>query len=156
MATLLGPTKISSTMDSYNRVQMHFFRYSPGDVDAGAGDYYIHLKTNIPRYSSAMYMIEAVGYNYGIGQSIRCAWTGYMYNDPGYTVYAPNQFQGYPGLTAHGQYVSSDNFLVLRATAATLRWPSFTLSAYQMNPVPVIDPVRITATAANLTSGAHF
>jgi hypothetical protein len=151
MAMLLSPTKIHDSIAT--RIQMNFYRYSEGNLGAGQ---FIHLKTNMARYSGLMYMIEAVGYNYGLAQSIRCSWTGYLYDLVPTTIYNPTQFQGYPGLTAHGQYLSSDNFVVLRATASTLNWPSFNLSCYQMNPVGVNSNVMITAVATNTTSGAHF
>jgi hypothetical protein len=151
MATLLAPTRINSGTSQLT--QMHFYRYSVNDVGSNN---FIHLKTNIARYCGAMYMIEAVGRNYNLAQPIRCAWTGYMYDLVPTTIYNPTQFQAYTGLTAHGQYLSSDNFLVLRATATTILYTAFTLSIYQLNPVVNIPNVAITAVATNTTSGAHF
>jgi hypothetical protein len=151
MATLSWPTTIHDA--GYNRAQLNICQYqNQGDQTAK----YIHMKTNILRYSSVMYMIEAIGYNYGTAQSVRCAFTGYMYDLAGQTIYNPTQFTNYPGLTAHGQYLSSDNYLCLRFSAASAYYLGFVLNVYQMNPIQVQHYVLVSDFVTNTTSGAHY
>ena len=50
--------------------------YNVANLSSGGGQYY-HMKLNITHQSYAMIMIEAVGYNYGVGIPLRCAWNFY-------------------------------------------------------------------------------
>jgi hypothetical protein len=154
MATLNYPLIITDTVS--NRVQMNICQYqNQGDQTPK----YIHMKTNIARYSSVMYMIEAIGYNYGMAQSVRCAFTGYMYDDgtrPGITIYNPTQFTNYPGLTADGQYLSTDNYLCLRLYAASVYYCGFVLNVYQPSPVSTQASVGISGFITTTSSGAQY
>lgn len=153
----LAPTKIILPLNypTYNRVDLNFYRHGA----TYSATTYIHIKTNIARYSGVMYMIELNGYNYGHAQAIQCAFTGYMYDDgsrPGITIYNPTQFQAYPGLTADGQYLSSDNFLVLRCFKSDVTYANFSMDCYQTNPITSTVSPQVTAIAVNNTSGAHY
>lgn len=150
----LAPVKIvlPNFYPAHNRVDLNFFRwgtYSPNTT-------YIHIKTNIVRYSSVMYMIEAIGYNYNLSQSIQCAHVGYTYSLAPNTIYNAGQFQAYNGLTAHGQYLSSDDFVVLRFFAADCTYAAFSLNCYQTNPVAATVSPQVTAIVLNNTSGVHY
>jgi hypothetical protein len=151
MATLTWPTIIAD--GAFNRAQLNICQYqNQGDQTPK----YIHMKTNIARYCSAMYLIEAIGYNYGTAQSIRCGFTGYMYDLTGQTIYNPTQFTNYPGLTADGQYLSSDNYLCLRFYTTSAYYCGFVLNVYQMNPTSIQPNVQVSAFVTNTTSGAHY
>lgn len=88
-----------------------------------------HVKLNIPTQDNSMWMIEAVGYNYGSGQSIRTSWVWYSYVASGGVSY-----QGYaniyPGMTAASVYNSSDGYVCLRADFSNTYFTGFTLNAY--------------------------
>lgn len=133
------------------RMDLNFFQFGTHTVGAT----HLHLKTNIARYSSVMYMIEAVGYSYDRTQSIQCAFTGYMYHLVPTTIHNPTQFQAAPGLVADGQYLSSDNFLVLRFSSTAAAYAAFVLNCYQMNPVGKVNP-QVTAVLHNTNAGAAF
>lgn len=154
MANLRG-TKFSSSVNfgtvtpSYN-VQRDFGRCSTTMNIAG----YWHIKTSLPFQGSAMWMIEAVGYAYGVSQSIRCAWTGYSYASQS-TIFNPQQFQAYPGLTADGQYYSTDNCVVLRAYSTSTYFTGFNLTAYQLNPSTVYD-MQVISFDVNTNAGAFY
>lgn len=149
-----APTKIVLPYyyPTYNRIDLNFYRHGA----TYAGTTYIHIKTNIARYSGVMYMIELNGYNYGASQAIQCAFTGYMYDLVPTTIYNPTQFQAYTGLTADGQYLSSDNFLVLRCFKSDVTYANFSMDCYQANPIGATVAPQVTAIAVNNTSGAHF
>lgn len=146
-----GGTGFSSGF-GIGQVHLNFFLY---DAYVPSSTH-LHFKTNIARYSDQMYMIEAIGYNYGRGQAIQCAFTGYMYNSPGTTIHSPTQFQGAPGLVADGQYVSSDNFLVLRFSTNTTVYAGFVLNAYFTNPNSNLVAPQITAYNAGTNSGTVY
>jgi len=76
---------------------------------------YWHYKTNIALSTYVMVMIEAIGYNYGSNSPIRCAWNFYSYS---YLASASTQNM-YSGLSADGVYVSSDNYVCIRATGGS-------------------------------------
>lgn len=118
---------------------------------------YIHMKTNVIAYPTIdMWMIEAVGYSFALGQSIRCAWTWYTY--PPYT---PNEIIGvglesvYPGMTAHGVYKSSDGYVCLRGYCTGFYYTGFLLNGYPTR-VGEGRMISITAYAQNNTSGSHY
>lgn len=145
----LAPTKIA--LPIRGQVDLNFYQY--GADTPGAT--HLHIKTNIARYSSVMYMIEAIGYSYDRAQNIQCAFTGYMYGVAGSTIHNPTQFQAAPGLVADGQYLSSDNFLVLRFSSTAATYAAFVLNCYQANPTSTITPV-VTAVLHNTNSGTSF
>lgn len=151
----LRPTKFSSGVNfgsttTWHNVQRDFGRCM--STANGAG--YFHIKTSIPYQSDAMWMIEAVGYAYGVSQSIRCAWTGYSYSAQS-TIYQPAQFQAYPGLVADGQYYSTDNYVVLRAYTSSTYFAGFNLTAYQLNPSNVFN-MSMVSFDVNSNAGAFY
>ena len=150
----LAPTKIvlPNFYPAHNRVDLNFYRHGA----TFSGTTYIHVKTNFPRYGSQMYMIEAIGYNYGVAQSIQCAFVGYTYNSPGAVITNGGQSQAYPGLTAHGQYLSTDDFVVLRFFATDCTYAAFSLNCYQANPIGASISPQVTAIVLNNTAGAHY
>lgn len=99
--------------------------YNVANLSSGGGQYY-HMKLNITHQSYAMIMIEAVGYNYGVGLPIRCAWNFYCYS----YFFGNVQNSAYDGLTAHSHYVAADNKIVIVAYASSLYYCGFTLNAY--------------------------
>lgn len=117
---------------------------------------YVHLKTNISTATSeAIWMMEAVGYSYAGAAPIRCAWNFYAYNALNNVIQIGTE-NVYTGLTAHGVYKSSDNFVVLRGyKASNFYYDGFVLNAYWTFGYGKND-VGISAMAVNNTSGAHY
>lgn len=120
------------------------------------GASYIHLKTSIPKQSSVMSMLEAIGYNFGPSQPIRCSWAFYTYaavSDP-YSVGLQNT---YNGLIAHGVYYSSDNYTCIRAyNSSSTYYCGFTVDVYATAGANPGYPVSITAAAQNTNSGNYY
>lgn len=120
---------------------------------SGASQTYIHIKTNITA-SNIMYNITAEGYNYGTGAPIKCDWVGYYYfNGAHYNV---NQHTYYTGMTANGQYISSDNYIVLRGSFTSSYYIGFVLDALFCNPTGNSFDFSVQGYALNNTSGAHY
>lgn len=115
---------------------------------------YVHLKTNIPLSQYTMATIEAVGYNYGNAAPVRCGWGFYTYGSYIYSTYVQN---AYNGLTAHGVYASTDNYVVLRGYASYMYFLNFTLNQYTTPPSQGAGfDVQILAEAYNTNSGSAF
>lgn len=118
----------------------------------GSSGNYIHMETNVPILSSVMMMIEAVGYNYGVGLPIRCAWNFYAY---GGGSFGNSNNGAYGGLSANGQYDSGQNYLTIRAYSSSLHYCGFTLNAY---PLAGTGPfsLSIRRVSQNSTSGNYY
>jgi hypothetical protein len=128
------------------RVQYCFYenRYYGGNL-------YFHYKTNIPYTQWAMYNIEAVGYNYGSGQPIRCTWNFHIsYGNGFYSVQYQNT---YSGLSANTLYRSSDGYVVLVANAPSAYFAGWSFNAYTTNAIPQggfeISMLAVAQTASN-------
>lgn len=125
---------------------------------------YIHLKTNMISDSlvRASAVIEAYGYNYGTAQAIRCYWYGLSYNAPDY---ARLTLSG-TGMTAHGQYKSSDGYWVLRGYVSNSYFMGFILNAHfavendayiqQQSNEGFPGTPQLLGSAFNTTSGAYY
>ena len=120
------------------------------------GSAYIHLKTNQYKTYNQITTIEGTGYNYGTGKPIKCRWSFYAYNnllyDKGTTTDSSS------GVDAHGMYLSSDGYAVIRAYASSVYFLGLMLNAYTSGAGthPFGGRVEITAVAQNGTSGNHF
>ena len=75
---------------------------------------YVHLKTNQNVSMNQITTIEAVGYNYGTSQPIRCMWSFYVYPTTGLVHDKGMSSDDYSGMTADGIYKSSDGYAVIR------------------------------------------
>jgi hypothetical protein len=111
---------------------------------------YWHYKTNIALSTYVMVMIEAIGYSYGSGNPIRCAWTFYSYS---YIAQASVQNM-YSGLSADGVYVSSDNYVCIRATGSSY------FSGWVFNATTLAagsgTVVSFTAASRNANTGNYY
>lgn len=128
------------------------------DTRLYGGGGYLHLKTNIPKNSNRMFMIEAVGYNYGQGQNIRCAHCGYPYSGSG-TIISSQSSTLYPGMTADGLYYSSDDYVVLRYNTSSTYYWGCTWNAYSANPSAnghQVEVLAFSGTAGNSEAGAYY
>jgi hypothetical protein len=106
--------------------QRNFYNFFTGSGSPS----YIHMKLNLGAGVDTMYMIEAVGFNYGNGTPIRCAWGfQWSYGAPAYANYIGLQ-NIYGGMSAHGVYKSSDGYCVIRAYAGSHYYNGFMLNAY--------------------------
>lgn len=129
---------------------------------------YIHMLTNIPYNNTAFYMIEAVGYNYGLSQDIYSTW-GFRPNginsDIKYS--SASRTSGLePDVTPlQGIYnsASGTGYVVVYAFAASFYYIGFTLNVFAVtNDVSEEDTraqipdVQITASSLNQTSGAYY
>lgn len=151
MAILNNPLRIGPVSSWYFQ-QRHIYRHA---TTAGSPSY-IHMKTNlIGATTYNMWMFEAVGYNYGTAAPVRCSWSfhistagapytnGFLYNIGLKDIYT--------GMNAHGVYIASDGYIVLRAYASSHYYNGFTLNAYatrsdvtQSNNVSIIASIQTT------------
>lgn len=115
-----------------------------------AGSFYLHYKTNIPKQTDIMFMLEAVGYSYAGAQAIRCSWCGYSYSRS-YTILNSGVHTAYPGLTAHSMYYSADGFVVIVAYGAVY-CSGWTFNSYALNPAGFAFDIQITASAQAATA----
>lgn len=156
MATLKGldVTKNNSLGQSYGyNEQLAFFNMSLG------GDWsakYFHFKTNQYKTFNQITTIEGVGYNYGTSKPIKCRWSFYAYNnllyDKGRTT------ASYSGVDAHGMYLSSDGYVVIRAYTVHHYVCGMILNAYTSGAGthPFGGQLEITSYAVNDTAGNHY
>jgi len=115
---------------------------------------YIHFKTNVPITSYIMTCIEAVGYNYGLSAPIRCAWGFYTYGS--YIVVQNVRTSSYTGMSANGNYASSDNFVCIRAYASNPYFIGFILNGYQTGGNGRGHALQITASSYGSNGGSAF
>jgi hypothetical protein len=113
---------------------------------------YIHIKTNIPSNSDSMWMIEAVGYNYGNGNATRSAWGFYVYSN---TIYGIGLQNAYGGLGVNGVYKSSDNYVVLRCNQGNY-FNGFMLNAYATRGNTTHYNVSVIASVQTDNSGNYY
>jgi hypothetical protein len=138
MADISGPLQIYPvSTTSYKQYGVYNFVSN----SYGAGNYY-HFKTSIALSTYVMTMVEAVGINYAASKPIKCLIGGTQ------TLY--------DGVSAHGVYLSSDNYFCLRAYVATPGDVSFQLSCVQANPSAPGYGLTITAAVHNNNSGNHY
>ena len=155
MAILKGldVTKNNSLGQSYGyNEQLAIYNY----FTTASTSNYIHFKTNQYKTFNQITTIEGVGYNYGTSTPIKCRWSFYAYNnllyDKGTTTHANS------GVTAHGMYLSSDGYAVIRAYATSTYFLGMMLNAYTSGAGthPFGGQVSILDVAYNGTSGSHF
>jgi hypothetical protein len=148
MATLQAPLRIYP--NSTWSLQQRYI----GAFNTGSGSpTYIHIKTNLSTGGDVMYMFEAVGYNYGNGNSVRCAWGLYAYQN---VLYHTGVQTAYGGLSADGIYVSSDNYVCLRGYMNSHYYQGFIINAYPTRTDTTHYNVSITAISQNSTSGNYY
>jgi len=142
MANLLQNTLVNTGVQYGFYHQSAAFDFSPT---------YWHYKTNIALSTYVMGMVEAIGYSYGNDACIRCAWTFYSYS------YLANpSTQNYYGssISADGVYVSSDNYICLRATGGSY------FSGWIFNATTLAagngTQISFTAASRNSTSGNYY
>jgi hypothetical protein len=143
-----GQLNIDSGMN-----QLAFFSIA-GLGDSTTTGQYLHMETSITAPSSNVMMaIEAVGYNYGLGKNIRCAWHFYSYSSPlaGYS-----NPTSYGGLTAYNFYYSAAGYAVIVAQATQLAYAGFTLNAYPTAGNGTRTAISIRRVSQNTTSGNYY
>lgn len=144
MANVVADTRIGV-------MQQAFYSFST----SSGSPLYIHMKTNIPKSSNIMFYIEAEGYNYGTALPVLCSWTGYPFSGDG-NLYNVSLTNFYTGMTADGVYLSSDNYVVLRAYAGSHYFNGFVLNSVMANPNGNNVRVSISAVNQNSTSGNYY
>jgi hypothetical protein len=143
MANLAAPTSIYD-----NKIQWGLFQFSNGSSSGN----YIHMETSITQPSSnIMMMLEAVGYNYGGSNPIRCSWVFYSYSS---VIGATNT--AYSGMNADGVYYTSAGYVAIRAYAASPYYIGFTLNAYPTAGNGGGTVISIRRSSQNSTSGAYY
>ena len=134
----------SAGLSTYNRYTWATTSYSGN---------YVHFKTNQQLSTYIMTRVEAVGINYAAGSPIRCAWTWYTYS---YLV-SHSSATLYSGLTADGQYMSTDGYVVFRGyNASSIGDTSLTLNIICANPTGYGANVQITAVNQNSNTGNYY
>ena len=98
----------------------------------------IHIKTNITYGTHTMYRILIEGYSYSSQKAINSDAVGYMYTGPQTLLNTGvNNYSAGATLT---QYVSTDNYLVLKLTPANSNYYiGFSASAWFVNPYGKMD-----------------
>lgn len=153
MATLATPTRIGSTSYSggtgnyTQQLQIYTFNTTSGSPQ------YCHFKTNIDYNANKIITIEAIGYNYGVALPIRCSWSFYTVSA---TLYDRGRVNKASGLDANGLYLSTDNYVCLRAyNASSLYFAGWVFNAY-VNTSYYTSNIQITAANQNSTSGNYY
>jgi hypothetical protein len=126
------------------------------------------MLTNIPYNNTAFYMIEAVGYNYGLALDIYCTW-GFRPSviNSNIKYASESRTNGLlPGSTTlQGIYNSSSGtgYVVVYAYADSFYYIGFALNVFAATNEASIDDeraqipdVQITASSLNQTSGAYY
>lgn len=126
----------------YNIFQNRF--YGGGNV--------FQYKTNIPFSGWSMHNIEAVGYNYGTSQPIRCNWCFHVSYGNGF--YNQDYSQIYNGLYPTRSYNSSDGYVVIVGQAGSSYFAGWSFNAYSINPTGPFD-VNMLA-SVQLTSDYNY
>jgi hypothetical protein len=148
MASLQSPLQVYPYSSWYLQ-QRKFYNFFTGSGSPN----YLHFKTNLYNNIDTMYLIEAVGYNYGNAYAIRCGW-GFQWS---YGVARNIGLQnGYPGMSADGVYASSDGYLCIRAYSGSHYYNGFMLNAYATRTDQTHYAVTITASSQNSTSGNYY
>lgn len=156
MANLQGPLRISPINTWYFQ-QKYFYRFAT----TASTPLYIHMKTNLIGASSAnMWMIEAVGYNYGRATNTRCSWSFHIstYGAPytnGY-LYNIGLYNQYSGMDAHGVYIASDGYICIRAYASSQYYNGFYLNAYATRSDVTQTNISIIAAVQTTDSGQYY
>jgi hypothetical protein len=118
-----------------------------------AGPTYLHIRTSVFHDEDTMWMVEAVGYNYGTSSPVRCSWGFYVY---GNTIYQSGVADIYGGLNANGIYSASNGHVCLRATAASFYYLGITLNVYACRLDTTHKNVSIVAISQNSTPGNYY
>jgi hypothetical protein len=141
---------LAAATDIYDgKIQFGIFQFSNG---ASSGNY-IHMETTITQPSSnIMMMVEAVGYNYGTGLPIRCAWTFYSY---AYQI-GSGQTPSYTGMTADSIYYTSAGYVAIKAYTSNPYYLGFTLNAYPTAANGQGVTLGIRRVSQNNTSGNYY
>lgn len=139
-----------------------FFKYNSTYDDSG----YIHMKTNITANNRAWYMIEAVGYNYGLNSDVYCMWS--FRPDIGAKTSTTIRTEGLnpTNTTQNGVYSTEDNYMVIYAYADSFYYIGFALNVFT-GTNPESDPndpedryfipdVQIIASSLNQVSGIYY
>jgi hypothetical protein len=137
-------------------VQHAFYRYTLSDENQT--NRFLHFKTNVPRGNNQMIMIEAVGYNYGSAQPIRCSWMFYSYSGDN-NFYNTGLANLYNGIVPAGVYLSTDNFVCLSTTAKNVYFIGMVFNAYQANSDHggiINQQIQITNAVATTSAGNQF
>ena len=146
MALLQGSTRIGGGVI---KRALYWFNTVSGSPE------YIHMKTNMSAGNYVMATIEAEGYNYGISAPIKCAWCFYSPGWDPYNLYSVNVVNYYTGMTASGVYISSDNYVTIRAYATSHYYNGFILNAWTPSPIGAYD-IGILAANQNSNSGNYY
>ena len=151
MATLQAPLRIYSWNlggTPWYLQQKYIYHFNTGS----GSPLYIHMKLSIQE-TYPMWLIEAVGYNYGLGASVRCAWG---FHKSGAGLYSIGLQNAYGGLNADGIYLSSDGYPVIRAYAGSQYYQGFILNAYSTRGDAASSNISVIAASQNSTSGNYY
>lgn len=157
MATFTTPTRVGTSNNTIQGVTNGSLRYTQHlgiytFNTTASTPLYMHFKTNIDSNANKIITFEAVGYNYGQALPIRCSWSTYT---AGGTLYDRGRVNKASGLSADGMYLSSDNYLVLRAYSGSHYFTGWVFNAY-VSSYYYTDDIQITAAVQNSTSGNHY
>lgn len=148
MATLTTPTNVRTAGSGwYSQYQLYNFYTTSGSPQ------YVHFKTNVSTSTEKIFMLEAIGYNYGLGLAIRCSWGVYTTGGGGATAKGLQTFSS-TGLVADGVYASSDGYACIRAYGSSLYFAGWVLNGH-VHPSWSVT-ISITDVNQNATSGNYY
>lgn len=147
MARLIGPTQIYPESSWYVQ-QRAFYRFSTTDGSLP----YVHMKTNVSGTSGQMWMVEAVGYAYGLAYPVRLNWNWYCV---GGTIGNYGGVHVYSGTYSNGVYMSSDGYAVLRLQCSAPYYLGFVLNGY-VTRTDLGQQIAILSAVQNNNSGAAY
>jgi hypothetical protein len=132
--------------------QRNFYNFFTGS----GSPLYIHMKLNLGPSIDTMYVIEAIGFNYGNGTAIRCAWGfQWSYGPAGYIANVGLQ-NIYGGMSAHGVYKSTDGYCVIRAYANSHYYNGFMLNGYATRTDTTHYQLSVTAAVQTDNAGNYY
>ena len=146
MATFATPTNVRTAGSGWCS-QYHLYNF----YTYSGSPYYVHFKTNVSTSTEKIFMLEAIGFNYGTGQAIRCSWGVYTTGGGGAV---QKGLQTSTGLTADGVYASSDGYACIRAFSSNLYYAGWILNGH-VHPSYSVT-LAITASSQNSTSGNYY
>eukprot|EP01116_Phalansterium_solitarium_P020739 TRINITY_DN6208_c1_g2_i2.p1 TRINITY_DN6208_c1_g2~~TRINITY_DN6208_c1_g2_i2.p1 ORF type:complete len:379 (+),score=69.28 TRINITY_DN6208_c1_g2_i2:114-1250(+) len=143
MAT--GPKSPSAGFGPSYYVQRDYLQWS--STNAGGTCAQVHLKTNI-KNAYAMYRFLVEGYVLEGGLEIFSSTGGYTYSSTGNAgTFSATQtfYQDRATGASLLQYISSDQFLVIRVTLANVYYSGFSVSSWMVNPHGLTVPMTLVA-----------
>ena len=115
------------------------------------GATYIHFKTNLRKNYNTVATIEAIGYNYGQSRDIKASWSFYIGSS---LQGATFERDGSSGLSPATPYLSSDDYVVIKASVGNQYFLGVVFNAYTSGAGNDAFGGRVEITAVSKTTSS--